>query len=87
MSETKLYQISVLSGLDLKPWAWRVNQSPDGSYSLELTYKEPAKGEWFAISTRRGSGKNYRAIKSLFNDINKVEKGREVVIFYNGNLS
>lgn len=84
VTDTKLYQIRTLAGLDLKPWAWRITQSPDNSYTLELTYQEPANNIWFPISTRRASVKTYRALPSLFNDLNKVEKGREAVIFYLG---
>ena len=87
MKDKKLYQVGTLAGLRMTPCAWRITQSPDGSYELALTFDGNDTGEYNQIMTRRGEVKNYKSIKTVFNDIDQVEQGRATVIYYLGNKS
>lgn len=84
MKDKKLYQINVIAGLDLRPVAWRVIKTIGDGYSLQITYQEPDNGVWFDIQNKRGEVKIFRAIKTAMSEIDKVEKSRECVIYYQG---
>jgi len=54
--------------------AWRILQSIDGSYSLEFSWLLEDNPLFTPVRTRRETIKNYKSIKAVFSDIEKVQQ-------------
>ena len=66
-------EIAGLCTIAVKPALWRITNF-DGNYYLEFSWYQGDKAEFIHVQTQRTGKKEYRSIKTLMQDIAKVDK-------------
>ena len=66
-------EIAGLQQIAVKPKLWRITESIDGSYHLEFSWFDQDKTEFTPVQSQRKGMKNYKSIKTLMQDIAKVD--------------
>ena len=66
-------EIAGLQTIAVKPKLWRITESIDGSYHLEFSWYQGDKTEFTPVQSQRTGMKNYKSIKTVIQDIQKVD--------------
>lgn len=75
-----LTTLKKVTAVSTPPPFFRVLESIDGSYSLEYSYSDAENVTFVTLITSRAQVKNYKSLRSVFNDIRSIN-ARPTIFF------